>query len=338
MTPRAADSSAAPRTKATCVRTPAASRAGMRFSARFFPLRTRGRVSPPERTAPGAQTRLFSPQFFATSRCPCRQPPPGPRAGAADSKTSPPRQSACPPCPIPSFPPPTMRPRSRPACRPRLHPGGRLCGQPRPPGRGAARLRQDHPGAAIPPRRGAARRALPLHHPLGEPARARLRRLPPRLVARRHRDLRMVPPELSLDPRQQQSLVHSSDLELGETVRLAIAEIDRVKPQRVVFDSLSEIRLLSQGSLRYRRHAGPAQLPPHPRHHRAPPRRPHRRAGRPQPAQPLPRGDPARAARPPLWRRAPAPAGDQERGTARISAAAITIRHPPRRPDGVPRG
>ena len=63
----------------------------------------------------------------------------------------------------------------------------------------------------------------------------------------------LVPPELSLDPRQQQSLIHSSDLELGETIRLAIAEIDRVKPQRVVFDSLSEIRLLSQGSLRYRR-------------------------------------------------------------------------------------
>jgi len=63
----------------------------------------------------------------------------------------------------------------------------------------------------------------------------------------------LVPPELSLDPKQQQSLVHSSDLELGETVRIAIAEIERVKPQRVVFDSLSEIRLLSEGSLRYRR-------------------------------------------------------------------------------------
>ncbi|MFE1602063.1 ATPase domain-containing protein [Methylobacterium sp. ID0610] len=63
----------------------------------------------------------------------------------------------------------------------------------------------------------------------------------------------LVPPELSLDPSQQQSLVHSSDLELGETVRLAIAEIDRIKPQRVVVDSLSEIRLLSQGSLRFRR-------------------------------------------------------------------------------------
>ncbi|MHB2208062.1 ATPase domain-containing protein [Methylobacterium sp. CM6257] len=63
----------------------------------------------------------------------------------------------------------------------------------------------------------------------------------------------LVPPELSLDPRHQQSLVHASDLELGETMRMAMAEIERAKPQRLVFDSLSEIRLLSQGSLRYRR-------------------------------------------------------------------------------------
>lgn len=63
----------------------------------------------------------------------------------------------------------------------------------------------------------------------------------------------LVPPELSLDSEKQQSLVHSSDLELGETVQMALAEIERVKPVRVVFDSLSEIRLLSQGSLRYRR-------------------------------------------------------------------------------------
>src|SRR4028119_388687 len=63
----------------------------------------------------------------------------------------------------------------------------------------------------------------------------------------------LVPPELSLDPKQLQTLIHSSDLELGETVRMALEEIERVKPSRVVFDSLSEIRLLSQGSLRYRR-------------------------------------------------------------------------------------
>jgi circadian clock protein KaiC len=65
--------------------------------------------------------------------------------------------------------------------------------------------------------------------------------------------LELVPPELSLDPSQLQTLVHSSDLELGETVHSALAEIERIKPDRVVFDSLSEIRLLSQGSLRYRR-------------------------------------------------------------------------------------
>ena len=63
----------------------------------------------------------------------------------------------------------------------------------------------------------------------------------------------LVPPELSLDSEQQQSLIHASDLELGETVRMALAEIERVNPVRVVFDSLSEIRVLSQGSLRYRR-------------------------------------------------------------------------------------
>jgi circadian clock protein KaiC len=63
----------------------------------------------------------------------------------------------------------------------------------------------------------------------------------------------LVPPELSLDANQQQSIVYSSELELGETVQTVLDEIERVKPTRVVFDSLSEIRLLAQGSLRYRR-------------------------------------------------------------------------------------
>ncbi|GGD84380.1 circadian clock protein KaiC [Tsuneonella deserti] len=63
----------------------------------------------------------------------------------------------------------------------------------------------------------------------------------------------MVPPELSLDPNAQQTVFYSSEVELGETVRMVMAEVERVKPKRLVFDSLSEIRLLSQGSLRYRR-------------------------------------------------------------------------------------
>jgi len=63
----------------------------------------------------------------------------------------------------------------------------------------------------------------------------------------------LVPPESVLDPDQQQSLLYSSDLELGETIKRILESIERVQPKRVVIDSLSEIRLLAQGSLRYRR-------------------------------------------------------------------------------------
>ncbi len=63
----------------------------------------------------------------------------------------------------------------------------------------------------------------------------------------------LLPPEVLLDEKQQQSLLYSSDLELGETTRLAFDAIERTSPVRVVFDSLSEIRLLAQSSLRYRR-------------------------------------------------------------------------------------
>ncbi|WP_262271417.1 ATPase domain-containing protein [Microvirga yunnanensis] len=63
----------------------------------------------------------------------------------------------------------------------------------------------------------------------------------------------LVPPESLLDEEHQQSLLYSSDLELGETTKAVFAAIDRVKPARIVLDSLSEIRLLAQSSLRYRR-------------------------------------------------------------------------------------
>lgn len=63
----------------------------------------------------------------------------------------------------------------------------------------------------------------------------------------------LVPPESLLDPGQEQSLLYSSDLELSEAVRRILDEFRRVRPARVVIDSLSEIRLLAQSSLRYRR-------------------------------------------------------------------------------------
>jgi len=63
----------------------------------------------------------------------------------------------------------------------------------------------------------------------------------------------LVPPESLLDEEQQQSLLYSSDLELGETTRRIFEAFERIKPSRIVLDSLSEIRLLAQSSLRYRR-------------------------------------------------------------------------------------
>jgi len=63
----------------------------------------------------------------------------------------------------------------------------------------------------------------------------------------------LAPSETLLDPDQQQSLLYSSDLELGETSKLLFEAFERVNPARVVLDSLSEIRLLAQSSLRYRR-------------------------------------------------------------------------------------
>ncbi|WP_159997573.1 ATPase domain-containing protein [Roseomonas sp. 18066] len=63
----------------------------------------------------------------------------------------------------------------------------------------------------------------------------------------------LVPPESLLDAEQQQSLLYSSDLELGEATRQIFETFERLNPSRVVLDSLSEIRLLAQGSLRYRR-------------------------------------------------------------------------------------
>ena len=63
----------------------------------------------------------------------------------------------------------------------------------------------------------------------------------------------LLPPESLLDSEQQQSLLYSSDLELGETTKQIFEAVDRAQPNRVVLDSLSEIRLLAQSSLRYRR-------------------------------------------------------------------------------------
>jgi circadian clock protein KaiC len=51
----------------------------------------------------------------------------------------------------------------------------------------------------------------------------------------------------------QYTFFHPSEVELGETTKAVLAEVERVAPNRVVFDSLSEMRLLAREPLRYRR-------------------------------------------------------------------------------------
>ena len=51
----------------------------------------------------------------------------------------------------------------------------------------------------------------------------------------------LQPAENLLDPEQQQSLAYSADLELGETVKLIFDTVDRIKPHRIVLDSLSNL-------------------------------------------------------------------------------------------------
>jgi circadian clock protein KaiC len=63
----------------------------------------------------------------------------------------------------------------------------------------------------------------------------------------------LVPSEALLDPAEQYTMFHPADVELSDATKTILADVDRVKPKRVVFDSLSELRLLAGNPLRYRR-------------------------------------------------------------------------------------
>ena len=62
-----------------------------------------------------------------------------------------------------------------------------------------------------------------------------------------------VIPSAELMAGDDNSLFHPSEVELGETIRGILREVERIGPSRIVIDSLSELRLLSQTALRYRR-------------------------------------------------------------------------------------
>jgi circadian clock protein KaiC len=63
----------------------------------------------------------------------------------------------------------------------------------------------------------------------------------------------LIPSEQSLQPEEQYLMFHPSEVELAETTKRILAEVEVVKPRLVVFDSLSELRLLAGNPLRYRR-------------------------------------------------------------------------------------
>ena len=63
----------------------------------------------------------------------------------------------------------------------------------------------------------------------------------------------LIPSEKNLSADAQLTVFNPSELELGETTEALIEAVNTHRPQRLVIDSLSEIRLIAQNALRYRR-------------------------------------------------------------------------------------
>ena len=61
----------------------------------------------------------------------------------------------------------------------------------------------------------------------------------------------MVPLEDDLSPEAQYTVFHPSEVELADTITAILERVDATKPQRVVFDSLSELRMLARDPLKY---------------------------------------------------------------------------------------
>ncbi|ESQ79203.1 circadian clock protein KaiC [Asticcacaulis sp. YBE204] len=63
----------------------------------------------------------------------------------------------------------------------------------------------------------------------------------------------LLPEERDLDPEHQYTMFQPSEVELNITTKEILDIVDRLKPRRVIIDSLSEIKLLAQNALRFRR-------------------------------------------------------------------------------------
>jgi len=63
----------------------------------------------------------------------------------------------------------------------------------------------------------------------------------------------VLPPENLLTPEAEYTMFHPSEVEMGTTTQMILSAIEAKKPTRVVIDSLSELQLLADTPLRYRR-------------------------------------------------------------------------------------
>src|SRR5688572_17069556 len=63
----------------------------------------------------------------------------------------------------------------------------------------------------------------------------------------------LIPTADALEPAEQYTVFHPSEIELSDTTKRILDDVDRINPKRLVLDSLSELRLLAGNPLRYRR-------------------------------------------------------------------------------------
>src|SRR5690606_18298971 len=65
--------------------------------------------------------------------------------------------------------------------------------------------------------------------------------------------LEIIPSEAALSADSRYTMYHPSEVELGETMKRVLEHVAKRQPRRLVLDSLSELRLLAESPLRYRR-------------------------------------------------------------------------------------
>jgi circadian clock protein KaiC len=65
--------------------------------------------------------------------------------------------------------------------------------------------------------------------------------------------LELLPGEQDLSPEAQYTVFHPAEVELSDRTQSIMAEVNRLKPARLVIDALSELRMMARDILRYRR-------------------------------------------------------------------------------------